>query len=90
MTEFLHEAAVLVARQHGAAQHLRSLHHPRPDGSCAGCGHRVRTRWPCVLIAIVELSVSFHVAERALVCCAKPGDPAVQEADRGSMNKLSP
>lgn len=61
---FLHEAAMLVAGQHGATHRLLARHRPRADGSCRGCGDRSRTRWPCVLVAIAELSVTIHGREQ--------------------------
>ncbi|MGH3613634.1 MAG: hypothetical protein ACRDRK_13795 [Pseudonocardia sp.] len=47
------EAALLLARDHGAADRLLAAHRPLPDGRCAGCG-RSPSRWPCVLVVIAE------------------------------------
>lgn len=81
-SEFLHEAATLVARQRGAVRRLRSRHQPRWDGSCAGCGDRSRTRWPCVLITIADLSATIYNTERGFMGSAKTDDPGKHEDDR--------
>ncbi|OZM79826.1 hypothetical protein CFP66_22630 [Pseudonocardia sp. MH-G8] len=47
------EAALLLARNDGAAERLLTAHRPTPDGRCTGCGGSP-SRWPCVLVVIAE------------------------------------
>lgn len=82
-TDFLHDAAMLVAGQRGATQRIQLLHQPRKDGSCRGCGVRSRTRWPCVLIIIAELSDTLDNRERgSMTDPKKPDGPGKHEDDR--------
>lgn len=49
----IEEAAILVARDAGAAERLRDGHRQRSDGFCTGCGV-AQVRWPCVHVVIAE------------------------------------
>ena len=91
-TGFLHEAATLVAGQRGAAQRLLSQHRPRSNGSCRGCGDSPRTRWPCVLVAIAELSVTIHGRRQDVMSDPKkePPKPGRHEDDRDGKGTPQP
>lgn len=58
------EAALLLARNDGAAERLLTTHRPMPDGRCGGCGTSP-SRWPCVLVVIAEEARDLIPALRA-------------------------